>query len=467
MSSLIKSVLSDLDNQRQRQIKILDDLGYPVTNDMTFHETNRVLENEIPNTEEPIYSYDCLNPDNKWKRPKDRPDLKEIFDNSNTIENFIPIAVFLLDNKNDNLVLESLPNGQGITIVTSDNSIYTLDQNMTHTWDKTKDINTYRYIIVYYKYRSYFNNPIRSIDVLECFASTKYLPDKSSSDNSISTIQILNGPRVIDSIIIEEGKKGYVITIQGVLYCKNIELYSQTNTFSNSTDTYIYGIKTLILQGTQPFGIKTLDFQPDSYIDYNSTILYTSHISGNVLYFPKVETLRLLDSQSSMSGDTIIFPNVKSIKKSGSISSCFINIHCRNISIPTASLTDLDYISFNTINSVYVPMLTGIRLNIWTGCKDFSVHQDSLVLTTSYSRQFEITYHNYNIVKYHIDKFSARLYCIPYLTIEQLSDILLNSDLVNKTIKLPNRYKTYESDTKHVIEKLLDNGNTVTYAYSY
>ena len=166
MASNLLKVFQKIEQGRKYQIKKVKDLGYPVADNASFVE----LANYIGvNTDTYETNYDDK-PPCPWTRPEGWPDCKSILRNAPIrVSGVYPGVLMLFKDSEDTISFPtdthtiSVSNqkvlGTCYGLLFSDGTYYTSFANLTHTWDKSKDIivdkgrfpGVYRWVILYYK----------------------------------------------------------------------------------------------------------------------------------------------------------------------------------------------------------------------------------------------------------------------------------------------------------------------------
>lgn len=164
MASKLLKTFMNIDSSRRKIISSLNSIGIETAEDSTLATISEKVKEEAQ-------GYDESDKTMIWHKPESWPDLKEIFDNAPAcpIEQYSPYAVILYHDKQDTIALIRVEYGNtNADIYYGQCAYYFSDETfdydtsgsssrsktITHTWDKTKDIDigeTYkvRYVIVY------------------------------------------------------------------------------------------------------------------------------------------------------------------------------------------------------------------------------------------------------------------------------------------------------------------------------
>lgn len=137
MASQWYKVLTNIENGRKACVEELKKAGVEINDNASLNS----VATSIPYIREGV-----KNP-NRWERPADWPNSEEIFATVQEPSGYKKSVFMLLDNTDETQSINITAPIDGI--LTSDGSWYT--STTTHTWDKTKDLGQYRYLILFYK----------------------------------------------------------------------------------------------------------------------------------------------------------------------------------------------------------------------------------------------------------------------------------------------------------------------------
>lgn len=156
MASELLKTFEKIDLCRKECIRSLNTMNVPIDENSTFYEISdkiKKVNGDIDSSKENLL----------WQRPEEWPDTKELLLNAPELEGYTPFAIHLLHDNRDTITLKL---GQLSTVYTNVFDAFYLSDGtfitnpgtsateISHTWDKEKDIKTtlgynLRYVIEY------------------------------------------------------------------------------------------------------------------------------------------------------------------------------------------------------------------------------------------------------------------------------------------------------------------------------
>lgn len=265
-----------------------------------------------------------------WKRPEDWPDTKKLLLNAPVVEGYTPVALFLLHDNRDTITLSIT--GQSVSSVYASDYYYLSDgtfveqpsgnsmSQVTHTWDKTKDIETtlgynLRYVITYAKNSKTVNSVAKLFDnvigvgisLLEMVYNPIYgnvtwkIPTRQTSPNytlNLLRLHILESPEGEEDIDFCTSNSSHLYhTIREIELEHKGTLHIERHNFSRGFETAGCNAK-LIAKNLK--GI----FRDTTY----GVALNFSYI-----YAPELEEIKGTKGYTTLSASSIYAPKLKSI----------------------------------------------------------------------------------------------------------------------------------------------------------